>query len=296
MKNILIVLLLFLMSGCSDLITEYPKLEQKYSNNNPRLETINLPETGADNKSYAGIVVDYSNVDQGYIMLISTDTEHKKYKVGINKDGEQLYYDINLDNEYISYPLLNGSGEYEIKLMENIENDTYAIFGSLVVYAEIENEYQPFLYPNVISHYNADSECVKAAFELTAESENDLERVYQIYKWVIKNVDYDYDKLEEARKSFLIPDVDLTYTSKKGICFDYSALMCAMLRPLNIPVKLVTGYVDLGYHAWVEIYIEDIGWIDPEIYFDSDNWSRIDPTFESMGSNYNGEYEEVKNY
>ena len=41
-------------------------------------------------------------------------------------------------------------------------------------------------------------------------------------------VAYDYDKLEGLPSSYL-PDVDETLTTGQGICFDYAALMAAML-------------------------------------------------------------------
>ena len=298
MKNILIVLVLLLVTACSDasVMGDYPRLEQQLSNNNPSIETMKVPEPGDSNRQFENVILDYSNTGFGYVMVKSLDEDHSKYKVGISHGEETLYYDVNLDGQYISYPLVSGDGRYNIKLLENIEGTSYAVFGSVDIDVVLESQLDPFLYPNVISNYDINSEAVAAAFDITEDCDNDLDRVYEIYEWVIDNVTYDYGKLDEARESFLIPDVDLTYNSKKGICFDYSALMCAMLRPLDIPTKLVTGYVDLGYHAWVEVYIEDIGWIDPDIYFESEVWTRMDPTFDSQGSVYKGEYEAIKNY
>ena len=39
-------------------------------------------------------------------------------------------------------------------------------------------------------------------------------------------------------------------------------LMAAMLRSQGIPTRLEIGYSKDAYHAWVSVYIEDIGWID----------------------------------
>ena len=35
------------------------------------------------------------------------------------------------------------------------------------------------------------------------------------------------------------------------------------------------------YHAWISIYIEDIGWINGIIEFDGSTWNLMDPTFAS---------------
>ena len=55
-------------------------------------------------------------------------------------------------------------------------------------------------------------------------------------------------------------DEDLL-AQKKGICFDYAALMTAMLRSQDIPTKLVVGYTGNLYHAWINVYLEGQGWV-----------------------------------
>ena len=69
-----------------------------------------------------------------------------------------------------------------------------------------------------------------------------------------------------------------TLSTGKGICFDYAALMTAMLRSQGIPTKLEIGYSGEVYHAWISTYIDEIGWVDNVIQFDGKSWSLIDPT------------------
>ena len=64
----------------------------------------------------------------------------------------------------------------------------------------------------------------------------------------------------------------------KGICFDYASLMAALLRSQGIPTKLVVGYSGDAYHAWISVYLDEIGWVDKIIEFDGKSWSLIDPT------------------
>ena len=58
--------------------------------------------------------------------------------------------------------------------------------------------------------------------------------------------------------------------------------MATMLRSQNIPAKMEIGYANMEegavYHAWLSVYIKDIGWIDDLIEFDGKNWSMMDPT------------------
>jgi transglutaminase-like putative cysteine protease len=77
--------------------------------------------------------------------------------------------------------------------------------------------------------------------------------------------------------------------------------MTGMLRSQGVPTKLVVGYAGDAYHAWINVYSEDTGWIDGVIYFDGAKWMRMDPTFAANGgsdimdyigngTNYSGKY------
>ena len=56
--------------------------------------------------------------------------------------------------------------------------------------------------------------------------------------------------------------------------------MACMLRTQDIPVRMEVGYVNNSiYHAWISVYIDDIGWINGIIKFDGTTWSMMDPTF-----------------
>ena len=88
-------------------------------------------------------------------------------------------------------------------------------------------------------------------------------------------------------QSGYLPVLDEVLAKGKGICFDYAALMTAMLRSQGVPCKLVTGYVGTSkpaYHAWISVWSQETGWVDGAIYFDGAVWQRMDPTFASSGS------------
>ena len=111
---------------------------------------------------------------------------------------------------------------------------------------------------------------------------------------------YDEEKAETVKSGYL-PSVDETLKTKKGICFDYAALMTAMLRSSGIPTRLDIGYATNIYHAWISTYLEEQGWVDNVIQFDGKSWTMMDPTFAADGgdgikdfitdsSNYNVQY------
>ena len=98
----------------------------------------------------------------------------------------------------------------------------------------------------------------------------------------MKNITYD-KQLAANVKSGYLPVLDTVLTKKTGICFDYAALMAGMLRSQGIPCKLVVGYAGSAYHAWINVWTEENGWVEGVIYFDGTSWQRMDPTFASTG-------------
>lgn len=240
-----------------------------------------------------GISIDYSNNSYGYISVKASDSSAKqKLQVIL---GETTYtYDL-VSNEYIVVPLQMGDGTYTIRALKNVDGNNYSILTSINIDVTLDDEFTPYLYPNQIVDYNATTKAVLKSFDLTIDDESDLKRVFEIYSYITENITYDYDKAKVATTTFILPIIDETYISEKGICFDYAALMTAMLRAQHIPTRVITGMTDVGYHAWVEVYLKDMGWINPSIYFESNEWKRVDPTFDSMGE-YDGSYQNQDQY
>lgn len=240
-----------------------------------------------------GFKIDYSNAEYGYISILSPSSDSTlKAQVSL---GDTVYTYTLVSDEYVIVPLQMGNGVYSIRLLKNKDGSTYVVSASTKIDIELVDETTAYLYPNQIVNYNKETQAIMKSFELTQEADSEIERVYEIYQYIIKNIDYDYDKAELAQTKFILPIIDETYLIEKGICFDYASLMSAMLRVQHIPTRVVTGYVEQGYHAWVEVYIQDTGWINPSVYFESELWGRVDPTFDSMGS-YDGDYQNQDYY
>jgi len=240
-----------------------------------------------------GFIIDYSNAEYGYISILAPNNDAiQKAQVTLN---ENVYTYTLESNQYVIIPLQMGDGIYSIKMLRNKEGNTYVVSASTQIDVKLINETTAYLYPNQIVDYNKETQAIMKSFELTQEADSEIKRVYEIYQYIVNNIDYDYDKAELAQTKFILPIIDETYLNEKGICFDYASLMSAMLRVQHIPTRVVTGYVEEGYHAWVEVYIKDEGWINPSIYFESDIWKRVDPTFDSMGS-YDGDYQDQDYY
>lgn len=289
------LIILFLLTGCSkqDNSNEYPT-EYEVSPS-PTIEQLHLPESPGEQviQDASGYVqIDYSNTSQGYIQAKLLREPEKRMRLSITKDGVgNIAYDFTKVGEYETFPFDQGSGTYLIKVLENKSGKTYAITLSMNVEVQLENEQIAFLYPNQIIDYTADSKAIQKAFELIKNDDTVLKRIATLYNYVVDNITYDSNKAEEVQDIYVLPIIDETLESGTGICFDYAALLTAMLRSQNIPTRLITGNTTIEYHAWIEVYIEGKGWINPEILLNSKEWSRMDPTFDSSDVDYQDEYE-----
>lgn len=245
---------------------------------------------GADN-IYKGTKseIDASHTEDGYIKVRYLKETTKKLKVMIEKGQGKYTYDLNNKGEYDVYPLQMGDGSYKIRVFENISGDKYAAKQTVTINIKLKDVKAPFLAPNQMVNYSDTSEAIKKAAELTQGLTNDLEKVDVIYDYIINNIKYDTEKAKTVKSGYL-PVVDDILKSNKGICFDYASLMAAMLRSLDIPAKLVTGYSSKlnVFHAWNEVYTDETGWIKlNEMYFDGFDWRLMDSTVASSGKQSN---------
>lgn len=241
-------------------------------------------------------MIDYSNTNQGYIMAFLKSNTGKKIKIQVSKDGQKLNYDLT-DEQGVSYPLQLGNGKYQIKILENIEGTQYAIKKSTEIEVNLDNELSPFLYPNILVNYKAGDRITTLAIDEVKNEDNDLKRIKKIYEFVANYLSYDDDKVALAKQQYLIPNLNELIDSKKGICFDYASMMVAMLRINHIPARLICGGTDKDeYHAWLEVYVEGEGWVNPDIFMDKDTWTIMDPTFASTKYDYDGKYVETARY
>lgn len=227
--------------------------------------------------------VDTSSASDGYVgVLVRTDV---KTKVQILKDGETYTYDV-IPNEPQIYPLQCGSGLYTVKVMKNVEGNSYYELYKCDADVKLKNKFQPYIRPNQYANYTKKSECVKEARKLAEEASSEGDFISKVYDFVCDRITYDYE-LAKTVESGYIPDPDKILADGKGICFDYASLSASMLRSQGIPTKIIFGYVapDNVYHAWNMFYTKEQGWVTVEFKTKKKDWSRLDLTFAANGSN-----------
>ena len=285
--HFVLLALLVSLAGCGGGSTETPPadntppaVEEQVAP--PALPDILQPEaSGVLTAGDDTAVIDYSNTADGYVMVQFKAQTDKKLKVQVKGPTTTYTYTIKA-GQWETFPLSDGNGAYQVGVYENVEEKKYALVQSVDFTAALTDEFAPFLRPNQYVNYGVAEDTVYQAAVLTAGLTDPLEKVGAVYNYVVKNISYDKELAQSVTSGYL-PQLDAVLASRKGICFDYAALMTGMLRSQSVPCKLVVGYAGEVYHAWISVYSEETGWIDNVIYFDGSAWMRMDPTFASSG-------------
>ena len=226
------------------------------------LGDVMMPETGKKTKKNGDMTIDYSHIDQGYVM-IKSKKGNKKLKVRIKKGDTTLNYDLNNSGEYEVFPLQLGSGKYSFSLYKNVSGKKYSEEGKISLDAKLVDENQCFLYPNQYVNYTAATAAVVEAGKI-CDGMTDHKQIFDtVSQYMTSHFTYDYIKSVSV-KSGQLPEIDDAWKKHMGICQDLSAIMVAMLRSQGVPARLMIGTVGAStYHAWVTAVING-----DDVFFD----------------------------
>lgn len=212
--------------------------------------------------------IDKSRLDAGLVSINYNPQKQVTTKVTISKGDIKYTYNLKSNN---SFPLQFGDGEYTISILENVEGNKYRLVEKEDVILKSTDKNKVFLQSIQMIHWTDDMVSIKKAKELTKNAKNDKDKVTAIYNYIINNISYDNNKINNINTEY-IPSIEETLKASKGICYDYSALFAAMLRSVDVPTKLIMGRkndIDT-YHAWNQVYLKD-----------TDEWITIDTTYDA---------------
>lgn len=154
-------------------------------------------------------------------------------------------------------------------------NGYEALKGNLGDYAQYEKEYRKFVYNTYLT---VDAETAKYMSTLIAQNKftlSDPNVISKIATYIQNAATYstEYDPKLDVEKNVVIAFLD---QYKEGKCVHYASAATLLYRTLGIPARYVTGwmietvkdqFVDISNpgHAWVEVYIDDLGWVQVEV-------------------------------
>ncbi len=245
---------------------------------------INIPEaSGKVVYTKSGTLIDASNTADGYIM-VKHEGSTKRLKVKVERGDGSYFYDLNNNGDYEVYPLQMGNGAYTIKVYEQVEGTSYAVLYAININVSMKDTDRVFVFPNQYVWYTNYNDAVELSYQLCQNVETNQEKVDIIFDYIDSHIKYDTKKAKTVTSGYL-PNVDETLSSGKGICFDYAALMAAMLRAHDIPTRLAIGNIDPEgiLHAWNQIYIDG-------------KWVWMDATFGIKNSHKESDYTKEREY
>jgi transglutaminase-like putative cysteine protease len=202
--------------------------------------------------------LDTGKLDQGLIGIQYEAPKGAVTKLMVKKSkGETYTYDLIPAEKIEYFPLQLGNGDYTVTIAQLVAGTKYKAVSSKTVKLALKDENT--VYKGSIQNVNwSESKIVsELAIKLTKNAKTDEEKIEALYKYVTGTVKYDNDKASMATAGY-IPNIESTYTTSSGICYDYAALFAGMARSLGIPTKLAMGttkHVE-GYHAWNEAYVD----------------------------------------
>lgn len=231
-----------------------------------------LFSVAAASENLEGRDFDDTKVNTGTVGARYIPAAEKRIKTRVQKDDGKYDYDLFGRDKFEYFPLQLGNGQYKVTIFENVVDTKYRVVKSQDVKSEIKDPLGVYLASIQTVNWTPEMAAVKKAAELTKGLKTEKEKIEVIYKYVVDTFSYDYEKIKTLQSTY-VPDIEQIMKDKKGICYDYSAVLAAMLRSQNIPTKLIKGYSSnvTEYHAWNEVYLSA-----------EKRWMVVDTTYDSV--------------
>jgi len=184
---------------------------------------------------------------------------------------------------FLAFPLSEGNGRYTIEFYEG-EGTLYSPVDKQEIDVALSYAHMPFLMSNYYVNFTSGCAIIRKGEELSAGNLTELEKISEIYNWFVESIEYDWNRAETVQSGY-VPNLAELMRDRKGICFDYSSGMAAMLRSQGIPTKLEEGWAGSEYHAWISAYTRDVGWVNTWISFNGSSWTLMEPTIAARSNN-----------
>ncbi|MBQ8407372.1 MAG: transglutaminase domain-containing protein [Clostridia bacterium] len=160
-------------------------------------------------------------------------------------------------------------------LIPDSENGFTYLSGYLEEYAPYEQEYREFVYNNYLYVDDETSTYLQGIIKEQGFSRDDPTSILRAASYIQNAAKYNlnYDLRLDVEENQVIAFLD---KYKEGKCVHYATAATLLYRTMGIPARYVEGFmvetekdtfVDIMTpgHAWVEVYIDGVGWIQVEV-------------------------------
>jgi transglutaminase-like putative cysteine protease len=156
--------------------------------------------------------------------------------------------------------------------------DYYAYVGRSAVipaeYAQAEEYYREYVYNNYVDLPQSTKTYMQSIIDMQGWSKDDEDIIDAVASYIKNAATYNlnYDVALESAGDIAVA---FLRDYKEGVCRHYASAATAMFRTLGIPARYTEGFyvsamqgermeVKVG-HAWVEVYIDGMGWVNVEV-------------------------------
>jgi len=150
--------------------------------------------------------------------------------------------------------LVAPEGPFSIRFMATVQTADTIDVAPGAPYTPVEQLPDDVLHFTLPSRYCQADQLGQLAADITAGVEPGYDQAEAIRRWIHENVTYQYGTSNASTSA-----VD-TAASRVGVCRDFTHLGISLCRSLNIPARMVVGYLyqldPMDLHAWFEAFVD----------------------------------------
>jgi len=221
-----------------------------------------------------------------------TDMQAKNGVMNIagKSDAEEIWVALRgPDEEVVVHSVEVNSGRFNEEISLRFGEGTYTVwvsnesrkFDGSIRFRIVNETVEDTRYSTASEYVDSDSEAIiELANEIVTDEMNEMEKLEAIHKWVINNIDYNYEAFTNG--DFTMITASQTLENGYGMCREYSFLMAALARAAGLNARVVYGDTrstdswESHKHAWNEIMVDG-------------NWVTVDATW-NAGYIQNGKF------
>lgn len=150
--------------------------------------------------------------------------------------------------------LVAPEGPFSIRFDALVETASTIDIAPGAPYTPVEQLPDDILHFTLPSRYCQSDQLGNLAVEITATAEPGYDQAEAIRRWIHENIKYEYGTSDASTSA-----VD-TAEQRVGVCRDFTHLGISLCRSLNIPARMVVGYLyqlePMDLHAWFEAFVD----------------------------------------
>ncbi|NCJ08757.1 transglutaminase family protein [Synechococcales cyanobacterium C] len=145
------------------------------------------------------------------------------------------------------------AGDFQVRTVAQVETADEIDVQPGAPYLSVENLPESVLLFLLPSRYCQSDQLGQLALEIAGAQAPGYDQVSAICDWIHTQIEYQYGTSNASTSAVE------TAQSRQGVCRDFAHLGIALCRSLNIPARMVVGYLyeldPMDLHAWFEAYV-----------------------------------------